>query len=99
MFQKCLGEVSKNEAECGVCNCIRGYGCDVRRGGWEERCSDKVRADTEGPALRSSLLELVVVENEGILLYGSMFVTCFRFVELVNAHGSGSDERNERPMV
>ena len=58
-----------------------------------------MRADTEGLALHSSLLELVVVENEGILLYGSMFVTCFGFVELVNAHGSGSDKHNERPMV
>ena len=53
----------------------------------------------EGLALRSSLLELVVVENEGILPYGSMFVTCFGFVELVNARGGGSDECNERPMV
>ena len=53
----------------------------------------------EGPALCSSLLERVVVENEGILPYGSMFVTCFGFVELVNARGGGSDKRNERPMV
>ena len=53
----------------------------------------------EGSALYSSLLELVVNKNEGILPYGSMFVTCFGFVELVNARGGGSDERNERPMV
>ena len=98
MFQKCLGEVSKNEAECGVCNCIRGYGCDVRRGEWE-RCSDEVRADTEGLALRSSLLELVVIENEGILPYGSMFATCFGFIEVVDACGSKSDKRDERSMV
>ena len=99
MFQECPGEVSKNEAECGVCNCVGGYGCDVRRGEWEERCSDEVRADMEGSALHSSLLELVVDENEGILPYGSIFVTCFGFIELVNARGGGSDERNKRPMV
>ena len=58
-----------------------------------------MRANTEGPALHSSLLELIVVENKGILPYGSMFVTCFGFIELVNARGSGSDERNKRPMV
>ena len=99
MFQECPGEVSKNEAECGVCNCVGGYGRDVRRGEWEERCSDEVRADMEGSALRSSLLELVVDENEGILLYGSMFATCFGFVEVVDACGSKSDKCDERSMV
>ena len=98
MFQKCLGEVSKNEAECGVCNCIGGYRHDVRRGEWE-RCSDEVRADTEGLALCSSLLELVIIENEGILPYRSIFVICFGFVELVNDCGSESDECNEKSMV
>ena len=98
MFQECPGKVSKNKAECGVCNCVRGYGCDVRRGEWE-RCSDEVRANTEGLALRSSLLELVVIENEGILPYGSMFATCFGFVEVVDARGGESDERDERSMV
>ena len=58
-----------------------------------------MRADIEGSALHSSLLELVIVENEGILLYGSMFVACFGFVELVNACGSKSDKHNKRPMV
>ena len=58
-----------------------------------------MRADIEGSALHSSLLELVIVEIEGILPYGSMFVTCFGFVELVNARGGGSDECNERPLV
>ena len=57
----------------------------ANNGEWEERHSDEVRANTEGPALHSSLLELVIVENEGILPYGSMFVTCFGFVELVDA--------------
>ena len=71
----------------------------ANNGEWEERCSDEVRADTEGLALRSSLLKLVVVENEGILLYGSMFVTCFRFIEVVDTCGSESDEHNERSMV
>ena len=99
MFQECPGEVSKNEAECGVCNCVGGYGCDVRRGEWEERCSDEVRADIEGSALHSSLLELVIVENEGILLYGSMFATCFRFVEVVDTCGSNSDEHDKRSIV
>ena len=99
MFQECLGEVFKNEAECSVCNCIRGYRHDVRRGEWEERCSDEVRADMEGSALHSSLLELVVDENEGILPYGSMFVTCFGFVEVVDACGSESDKCDERSMV
>ena len=71
----------------------------ANNGEWEERRSDEVRADTEGLALRSSLLELVVVENEGILLYGSMFVTCFRFIEVVDTCGSESDEHNKRSMV
>ena len=98
MFQECLGEVSKNEAEGGVCNCIGGHGRDVRRGEWE-RCSDEVRANTEGLALYSSLLELVVIENEGILPYGSMFATFFGFVEVVNTRGSKSDECDERSMA
>ena len=58
-----------------------------------------MRADIEGSALHSSLLELVIVENEGILLYGSMFATCFRFIEVVDTCGGESDERNERSMV
>ena len=98
MFQECLDEVSKNEAECGVCNCVGGYGRDVRRGEWK-RCSDEVRADTEGLALCSSLLELVVIENEGILPYGSMFATCFRFVEVVDAYGGKSDKCDKRSIV
>ena len=53
----------------------------------------------KGLALCSSLLELVIVENEGILLYGSMFATCFRFVEVVNTCGSKSDEHDKRSMV
>ena len=58
-----------------------------------------MRANTEGLPLYSSLLELVVIENEGILPYGSMFATCFGFVEVVNAHGSKSDECDERSMA
>ena len=53
----------------------------------------------EGSALRSSLLELVVDENEGILPYGSIFATCFRFIEVVDARGSESDKRDKRSMV
>ena len=71
----------------------------ANNGEWEERCSDKVRANMEGPALHSSLLELVVVENEGILPYGSIFATCFRFIEVVDARGSESDKRDKRSMV
>ena len=71
----------------------------ANNGEWEERHSDKVRADTEGLALYSSLLELIVVENEGILPYGSMFVTCFGFVEVVDAYGGESDEHDKRSMV
>ena len=96
MFQECLDEVSENGAECGVCKLRPSQRLWAQ---CKERCSDEVRADTEGLALHNSLLELVIIENEGILPYGSMFVTCFGFVELVNARGGGSDERNERPMV
>ena len=58
-----------------------------------------MRADIEGSALHSSLLELVIIENEGILPYGSMFATCFRFVEVVNAHGGKSDKCDKRSIV
>ena len=58
-----------------------------------------MRADIEGSALHSSLLKLVIIENEGILPYGSMFVTCFRFIEVVDACGSESDEYDKRSMV
>ena len=55
-----------------------------------------MRADTEGLALYNSLLELVIIENEGILPYGSMFATCFRFVEVVDAYGGKSDKCDKR---
>ena len=96
MFQECPDEVSENGAECGVCELRPSRRLWAR---CKERCSDEVKADTEGSALCSSLLEPVVVENESILLYGSMFVTCFGFVELVNARGGESDKRNKRSMV
>lgn len=59
---------------------------------------DDLALDPEGSGLRS-LLELVVVENEDILLYGSVFVSCFGFIELVDACGGESGERDEGLMV
>ena len=96
MFQECPDEVSENGAECGVCELRPSWRLWAQ---CKERCSDEVKADTEGSALRSSLLELVIVENEGILSYGSMFVTCFGFIEVVDACGSESDEYDKRSMV
>ena len=58
-----------------------------------------MRADTEGLALHNSLLELVIIENEGILPYRSMFATCFRFVEVVDAYGGKSDKCDKRSIV
>ena len=58
-----------------------------------------MRADTEGSALCSSLLELVIIENEDILPYESIFATCFRFVEVVDAHGGKSDKCDKRSIV
>ena len=58
-----------------------------------------MRANIEGLALHSSLLKLVIIENESILLYRSMFATCFGFVEVMDTHSGKSNKCDERSMV